>query len=191
MRWLGHSAHARDKRNVYIFLVGKTKGKRSIGWPRLTKDNNIKVSMEERGLDSAGTGHTKLAVSCKFGNKLPDYIKYGIFFLYSCLSNKFSKRIRYFSIQRMQSYMPFENFKLKKNYASFCMKVPVLTPVLGWKVFVPRCMRYLMLEVFQFGSTPFLILVFITLTRFSNNSSKILGDDWDETWDFSNTKLVG
>ena len=36
--------------------------------------------MEGRGLDFSGTGRTKLAVSCKFGNKLPNSIKYGFFF---------------------------------------------------------------------------------------------------------------
>ena len=72
------------------------------------------MSMEGRVLDCSGRGHTKVAVSHKFGNKLPDSIKYGIFVLRSCERNKFSKSIRYFGIQRMQSYMPFENFNWKQ-----------------------------------------------------------------------------
>jgi hypothetical protein len=36
MKWLGHVAHASNKRNICIVLVGKHQGKSSLGWPRLT-----------------------------------------------------------------------------------------------------------------------------------------------------------
>ena len=71
----GACGTCRHKRNMYILLVGKPKGKRPIGRPRLQREKNIKVSMEGRGLDSSGTGHTKVTVSCKFGNELLDSIK--------------------------------------------------------------------------------------------------------------------
>jgi len=167
MRWLGHAAHVRDKRNVYVFLVGKTKGKRSIGWPRLKKENNIKVNKEESGPDSSCTGHTKLAVYCKFGNKLSDSRKYGIFFFF-CIAVGVINSRKLFGNSVYKECSSTCHLKISngKNYASFCMNVPVLTPILGWKVFVPRGMRYLILEVSEFGSTPILFLVFITLTRF-------------------------
>jgi hypothetical protein len=42
MRWAGHVARMREKRNVYRLLVGKQEGKRSLGRPRRKWTGNIK-----------------------------------------------------------------------------------------------------------------------------------------------------
>jgi hypothetical protein len=50
MRWAGHVARMGEKRNVYRLLVGKPKGKRPLGRPRLRWINNIKLYLLERGV---------------------------------------------------------------------------------------------------------------------------------------------
>jgi hypothetical protein len=37
----------RERRGVYIFLVGKTEGKRPIGRPRRRWEENIKIDLKE------------------------------------------------------------------------------------------------------------------------------------------------
>jgi hypothetical protein len=43
MRWAGHVARMREKRNVYRLLVGKPEGKRRLGRPRRRWIDNIKM----------------------------------------------------------------------------------------------------------------------------------------------------
>jgi hypothetical protein len=43
MRWAGHVARMREKRNVYRLLVGKPEGKRLLGRPRRRWIDNIKM----------------------------------------------------------------------------------------------------------------------------------------------------
>jgi hypothetical protein len=50
MRWAGHVARMGEKRNVYRLLVGKQKGKRPLGRPRLRWIDNIKMTLLETGL---------------------------------------------------------------------------------------------------------------------------------------------
>jgi hypothetical protein len=47
MRWAGHVARIREKRNDYRLLVGKPEGKRSIGNPRRGWVDNIRMGLEE------------------------------------------------------------------------------------------------------------------------------------------------
>jgi hypothetical protein len=47
MRWTGHAARKRDKRNAYILLVGKPEGKRPLGRPRRSWVDNIKMDPGE------------------------------------------------------------------------------------------------------------------------------------------------
>jgi hypothetical protein len=49
MRWAGHVACMREKRNAYRILVGKLEGKRPIGRPRCRWENNIKMDLREIG----------------------------------------------------------------------------------------------------------------------------------------------
>jgi hypothetical protein len=49
MRWAGHVARMRGKRNVYRLLVRKTEGKRPLGRPRRRWTDNIKMDLLEIG----------------------------------------------------------------------------------------------------------------------------------------------
>jgi hypothetical protein len=45
VRWTGHVARIREKRNAYRILVGKPEGKRQLGRPRRMWLNNIKMDL--------------------------------------------------------------------------------------------------------------------------------------------------
>jgi hypothetical protein len=47
MRWAGHVARMREKRNVCRLLVGKSEGKRPLGRPRRRWIDNIKMDLLE------------------------------------------------------------------------------------------------------------------------------------------------
>jgi hypothetical protein len=49
MRWAGHVARMREKRNVYRLLVGKPEGRRLLGRPRRRWVDNIKMDLLEIG----------------------------------------------------------------------------------------------------------------------------------------------
>jgi hypothetical protein len=51
MRWVGHVARMREKRNVYRLLVGKPEGRRPLGRPRRRWIDNIKINLLEIALD--------------------------------------------------------------------------------------------------------------------------------------------
>jgi hypothetical protein len=51
MRWEGHVARMREKRNVSRLLVGKPEGKRPLGRPRRRWIDNIKMDLLEIGLN--------------------------------------------------------------------------------------------------------------------------------------------
>jgi hypothetical protein len=50
MRWAGHVARIGERRCVPRVLVGKPKGKRPLGRPRLRWGDNIKMDFQEVGL---------------------------------------------------------------------------------------------------------------------------------------------
>jgi hypothetical protein len=45
MRWAGHVARRREGRGVYMVLVGRPKGKRRLGRPRIRSEDNIKLDL--------------------------------------------------------------------------------------------------------------------------------------------------
>jgi len=45
MRWAGHVARMGDRRSVYRVLMGKPEGKRQLGRPRCTWEDNIKMDL--------------------------------------------------------------------------------------------------------------------------------------------------
>jgi hypothetical protein len=47
MRWAGHVARMREKRNAYRLLVRKPEGKRTLGRPRRRRVDNIRVDLGE------------------------------------------------------------------------------------------------------------------------------------------------
>jgi hypothetical protein len=51
MRWAGHVARIREKRNVYRLLVGKPEGKRPLGRPKRRWMDNIKMDLLGIGLN--------------------------------------------------------------------------------------------------------------------------------------------
>jgi hypothetical protein len=53
MRWVGHVALMGEGRGVYKVLVGKPEGKRPLGRPRHTWEDNIKLELREIGIDGA------------------------------------------------------------------------------------------------------------------------------------------
>jgi hypothetical protein len=50
MRWVGHVARMREKRDVYKLLVGKPEGNRQLGRLRRRWSENIKIELLELGL---------------------------------------------------------------------------------------------------------------------------------------------
>jgi hypothetical protein len=51
IRWAGHIAQMREKRNTYRILVGKPEGKSPLGRSRRRWVDNIKMDIREIGLD--------------------------------------------------------------------------------------------------------------------------------------------
>jgi hypothetical protein len=49
MRWAGHVARMREKRNAYRIFVGKPEGKRPLGRPRRRWVDNIRMDLGEVG----------------------------------------------------------------------------------------------------------------------------------------------
>jgi len=49
MKWAGHVARKGERRGVYRVLEGKPEGKRPLGRPRRTWDDNIKMDLQEVG----------------------------------------------------------------------------------------------------------------------------------------------
>jgi hypothetical protein len=47
MRWTGHLALIREKRNAYKVSVGKPEDERLLGRPRRRSENNIKMDLRE------------------------------------------------------------------------------------------------------------------------------------------------
>jgi hypothetical protein len=50
MRWEGHEARMREKRNVYRLLVGRPEGNRPLGRTRRRWVDNIRMDLGEVGL---------------------------------------------------------------------------------------------------------------------------------------------
>jgi hypothetical protein len=51
MRWAGHVARMRERRDVYMVLVGRPEVKRPRGRPRRRWEDNIKMDLWEIGID--------------------------------------------------------------------------------------------------------------------------------------------
>jgi hypothetical protein len=66
MRWAGHVARMGEGRGVYRFLIGKSEGKRSLGRPRRSWEDNIKMDLREIGING-GTGFGWLRIGSSGG----------------------------------------------------------------------------------------------------------------------------
>jgi len=62
LRWAGYVAPTGERREEYWVLVGKSTGKRPLGRPKRTSENNMKMNLQEvgyggYGLDRSGSGY--------------------------------------------------------------------------------------------------------------------------------------
>jgi hypothetical protein len=57
MKWARHVARIGEGRGVYRVLVGRSEGKRPLGRPRRSWENNIKMDLRETGIDEANWIH--------------------------------------------------------------------------------------------------------------------------------------
>ena len=55
LRWIGHVARMEENRSVLKILTGKPAGNRSLGRPRRRSEDNIRMDIEEIGIN-AGIG---------------------------------------------------------------------------------------------------------------------------------------
>ena len=51
-RWAGHVARMEEGRSAFKILTGKPTGKRSLGRPRRRWENNIRIDLEEIGINA-------------------------------------------------------------------------------------------------------------------------------------------
>jgi hypothetical protein len=66
MRWAGHVARMGEGRGVHSVLVGKPEGKRPLGRPRRSWEDNIKMDLQEVG--GAETGWSCLMIGSGGGH---------------------------------------------------------------------------------------------------------------------------
>jgi len=59
MRWAGHVVRIGEERGVYRVLVGKPEGKRPLGRPRRRWVDNIRMDLQEVGLDWIGLAQVR------------------------------------------------------------------------------------------------------------------------------------
>ena len=52
MRWAGHVARMEEGRSAFKTLTGKPKGKRPLGRPRRKWEGNIRMDLEEIGINA-------------------------------------------------------------------------------------------------------------------------------------------
>ena len=52
LRWAGHVARLEEGRSVFKFLIGKPTGKRPLGRPRRKWEDNIRMDLEETGINA-------------------------------------------------------------------------------------------------------------------------------------------
>ena len=67
MRWAGHISGMGERRGVYRVLAEKPEGKRPIGRPRHTWEDNIKMDLQEVGL-GGWTGSSWLKIGTGGGH---------------------------------------------------------------------------------------------------------------------------
>ena len=52
LRWTGHVARIEERRSAFKMLTGKSTGKRPLGRPRRRWENNIRMNLEEIGINA-------------------------------------------------------------------------------------------------------------------------------------------
>jgi hypothetical protein len=73
IKWAGHVARMGEERKVYMVLVGKPEGKKTLGRTRRRWKNGIKMDLRETGwgcrVDPVGSGWGSVAGSCKYSDE--------------------------------------------------------------------------------------------------------------------------
>jgi len=67
MRWVGHAAHMGEWRGVYRILVGESEGKRPLGRPRRSWEDNIRLYLREVEGSMGRTGFSWLRIGSSGG----------------------------------------------------------------------------------------------------------------------------
>jgi hypothetical protein len=75
----GHVTPIGESRSLYRVLVGKPEGKTSLGRPRCRWEDNIKIDLQEAGLDYFGSGERQVVGACECGNGHLGLMKCGEF----------------------------------------------------------------------------------------------------------------
>ena len=52
LRWAGHVARMEESRNAFQILTGKPSGKRPLGRPRRSWEDNMRMDLEQMGIDT-------------------------------------------------------------------------------------------------------------------------------------------
>ena len=52
LRWVGHAARKEESRSAFKTLTGKSTGKRPLGRPRHRWEDNIRMDLEEIGINA-------------------------------------------------------------------------------------------------------------------------------------------
>ena len=52
LKWAGHVARMEEGRSAFKILTAKPTGKRPLGWPRSKWEDNIKIDIEEIGINA-------------------------------------------------------------------------------------------------------------------------------------------
>ena len=52
LRWAGHVARMEEGRSVFLIVTGKPTGKRPLGRPRRRWEDNIRMDLEEIGINA-------------------------------------------------------------------------------------------------------------------------------------------
>jgi len=67
MRWAGHLACMRERRDVYRVLVGRPEGKRPLGRPRRGWEDNIKMDIQAVCWEGGRSGFMWLKIRTYIG----------------------------------------------------------------------------------------------------------------------------
>ncbi|KAJ4429378.1 hypothetical protein ANN_21535 [Periplaneta americana] len=71
LRWAGHVARMGESRNAYRVLVGRPEGKRPLGRPRRTWEDNIKMDLREVGYDAQDRNQWRAYVRAAMNLRVP------------------------------------------------------------------------------------------------------------------------
>ena len=92
MRWVGHVARMEEGRSSFKILTGKPTGKRTLGRPRRIWEDNIRMELEEIGINAGNWVDSAqdmglLESPCECGIEPPGSISHGVSWLIDNITN--------------------------------------------------------------------------------------------------------